>query len=112
MILDFHSLSPAVVPHFKGGEGEAQVRTAVSDGMGRILTLTLPVGSSIGLHTHTGNCEIIYVLSGSGRCIDDDAEYPVSAGMCHYCPEGHSHSVFNTGSEPLVLLGVVPNLQK
>ena len=24
MILDFHSLSPAVVPHFKGGEGEAQ----------------------------------------------------------------------------------------
>ena len=37
MILDFHSLSPAVVPHFKGGEGEAQVRTAVSDGMGRIL---------------------------------------------------------------------------
>ena len=66
MILDFHSLSPAVVPHFKGGEGEAQVRTAVSDGMGRILTLTLPVGSSIGLHTHTGNCEIIHVLSGSG----------------------------------------------
>ena len=44
MILDFHSLSPAVVPHFKGGEGEAQVRTAVSDGMGRILTLTLPAG--------------------------------------------------------------------
>ena len=27
MILDFHSLSPTVVPHFKGGEGEAQVRT-------------------------------------------------------------------------------------
>ena len=63
MILDFHSLSPAVVPHFKGGEGEAQVCTAVSDGMGRILTLTLPVGSSIGLHTHTGNCEIIHALS-------------------------------------------------
>lgn len=108
MILDFHSLSPAVVPHFKGGEGEAQVRTAVSDGMGRILTLTLPVGSSIGLHTHTGNCEIIYVLSGSGRCIDDDAEYPVTAGMCHYCPEGHTHSIVNTGDTELKLLGVLP----
>lgn len=108
MILDFHSLSPAVVPHFKGGEGEAQVRTAVSDGMGRILTLTLPAGSSIGLHTHTGNCEIIYVLSGSGRCIDDDAEYPVTAGMCHYCPEGHTHSIVNTGGTELKLLGVLP----
>lgn len=108
MILDFHSLSPAVVPHFKGGEGEAQVRTAVSDGMGRILTLTLPVGSSIGLHTHTGNCEVIYVLSGSGRCIDDDAEYPITAGMCHYCPEGHTHSIVNTGDTELKLLGVLP----
>lgn len=108
MILDFHSLSPAVVPHFKGGEGEAQVRTAVSDGMGRILTLTLPAGSSIGLHTHTGNCEVIYVLSGSGRCIDDDAEYPITAGMCHYCPEGHTHSIVNTGDTELKLLGVLP----
>lgn len=108
MTLDFHSLSPAVVPHFKGGEGEAQVRTAVSDGMGRILMLTLPVGSSIGLHTHTGNCEVIYVLSGSGRCIDDDAEYPITAGMCHYCPEGHTHSIVNTGDTELKLLGVLP----
>ena len=97
MILDFHSLSPAVVPHFKGGEGEAQVRTAVSDGMGRILTLTLPVGSSIGLHTHTGNCEIIHV--------------PLTAGMTHYCPEGHTHGIDNTGAEPLVLLGILPDVK-
>ena len=48
MILDFDKSAAQVVPHFKGGAGEAQVRTAVQDGMGRILTLTLPVGSSIG----------------------------------------------------------------
>ena len=55
---------------------------------------------------------MIFVLSGEGICLDDGEEYPFRPGMCHYCPEGHSHSVFNTGSEPLVLLGVVPNLQK
>ena len=76
--------------------------------MGAVVQLTLPVGSSIGLHTHTGNCEIIYVLSGSGRCIDDDAEYPITAGMCHYCPEGHTHSIVNTGETELKLLGVLP----
>ena len=65
-----------------------------------------------GLHTHEGSCEMIFVLSGEGICLDDGEEYPFRPGMCHYCPEGHSHSVFNTGSEPLVLLGVVPNLQK
>lgn len=44
MTLDFNAVEPTVVPHFKGGAGEAHVRTAVADGMGRILTLTLPAG--------------------------------------------------------------------
>ena len=109
MTLDFNAIEPTVVPHFKGGVGEAHVRTAVSDAMGRILTLTLPAGASIGLHTHTGNCEIIHVLSGSGVCHDDGADVPLTAGMTHYCPEGHPHGIDNTGAEPLVLFAVLPD---
>ena len=30
MTLDFNAIEPTVVPHFKGGVGEAHVRTAVS----------------------------------------------------------------------------------
>ena len=56
MMLEFDKLDVQVVPHFKGGQGEAHVRTAVQDDMGRILLLTLPVGSSIGRHTHQGIC--------------------------------------------------------
>ena len=111
MILDFHSLSPAVVPHFKGGEGQVVVRKFDDPVMGAVVQLTLPVGASIGLHTHTGNCEVVYVLSGSGRCVDDGAEYPIAAGMCHYCPEGHSHSIINTGDEDLALLGILPDVK-
>lgn len=48
MMLDFQAAEAAVVPHFKGGEGQAVVRKAVEDGMGKILTLELPAGSSIG----------------------------------------------------------------
>lgn len=109
MTLDFNAVDPTVVPHFKGGAGEAHVRTAVADGMGRILTLTLPAGSSIGLHTHTGNCEIIHVLSGCGVCHDDGMDVPLTAGMTHYCPEGHTHGIDNTGDAPLVLLGILPD---
>lgn len=108
MILDFSAMTASTVPHFKGGEGEAIVRKFDDPRMGAVVHLTLPAGSSIGLHTHTGNCEIIYVLSGCGTCIDGDTEYPVFAGMCHYCPEGHTHSIRNTGSAPLELLGVLP----
>ena len=108
MLLDFDKMTAQTVPHFKGGQGEALVRTAVQDGMGRILTLTLPSGSSIGLHTHQGNCEIIHVLSGSGVCHDDGTDVALRAGMTHYCPEGHTHGIDNTGSEPLTLLAVLP----
>lgn len=99
MILDFHSLSPAVVPHFKGGEGEAQVRTAVSDGMGRILTLTLP--------------DSTWMISQLPVwvCHDDGTDVPLTAGMTHYCPEGHTHGIDNTGAEPLVLLGILPDVK-
>ena len=107
MMLDFDKLDAQVVPHFKGGQGESHVRTAVQDGMGRILTLTLPAGSSIGLHTHQGNCEIIHVLSGSGVCHDDGTDVAISAGMTHYCPEGHTHGIDNTGADELVLLGIL-----
>lgn len=109
MTLDFETCCAATVPGFKGGKGEAQIRTAADDEMGRILTLTLPVGSSIGLHTHRGNCEIIHVLSGTGLCHDDGTDVLLTAGMTHYCPEGHSHGIDNTGAEPLVLLGILPN---
>ena len=108
MILEFDKLDVQVVPHFKGGQGEAHVRTAVQDDMGRILLLTLPAGSSIGLHTHQGNCEIIHVLSGCGVCHDDGTDTAISAGMTHYCPEGHTHGIDNTGADELVLLGILP----
>ena len=40
--------------------------------------------------------------------LDDGVEAAVYPGLCHYCPQGHSHSVVNTGTEPLVILGIVP----
>ncbi len=32
--------------------------------------------------------------------------------MTHYCPEGHTHGIENTGDGPLVLLGILPNVKK
>ena len=99
MTLDFDRMPSLVQPRFKGGQGEAETRI-FQDDMGKILRLT---------HTHEDSCEIMYFLSGTGVCLDDGAEVPVGPGLCHYCPRGHSHSVVNTGTEPLVILGIVPN---
>ena len=109
MFLNFDEMAPAVLEHFKGGDGTLEGRIH-TDEMGKILRLTLPAGASIGVHTHDTSCEVVYILAGQGVCLDDGTEVPIAAGDCHYCPKGHSHSIRNTGTQPLVLLGIVPEL--
>lgn len=108
MIMNFDSSPLQHLAHFKGGEGEV-LANMHDDEMGKIARLELPAGASIGLHTHTGNAEIMYLISGSGMVLEnDEAPKAVHAGMVLYCPEGQSHSLVNNGSEPLVLLAVIP----
>ena len=40
--------------------------------------------------------------------LDDDELLPLEAGQCHYCPQGHSHSLINDSTEELVFFAVVP----
>ena len=108
MLLDIFNIEPKPMANFKGGEGEALVRMH-NDALGKVAQITLPVGASIGYHTHEDSYEVIYVLSGSGTCYDGDQVYPVSAGMVQYCPQFDGHSIVNTGTEDLRLLGIIPN---
>ena len=108
MVIDFNDIELTVIPHFKGGEGDTKSRM-VFDGMNKIMHGTLEPGCTIGYHQHETSSEVIYILSGEARCLYDDGEEHLSAGQCHYCPKGHSHSLINaSGVEPLVYLAVVP----
>ena len=74
--------------------------------------LTLEPGASIGLHTHQGNSEIIYILSGTGKVLYDGAYETLVPGACHYCPEEHEHSLINDGKDELRVFAVVPECGK
>ena len=39
--------------------------------------------------------------------MDGDSS-PVYAGLCHYCPKGHTHSLVNDSDADLEFLAVVP----
>lgn len=107
MMIDMKDGKKEEFPNFKGGNGVLH-GTMFFDGTNRCLYGTLDQGSSIGLHTHEGNCEFIYIFSGKAKFImDDSIEYGVP-GQIHYCPEGHTHSMINEDPEPLVFLGVIP----
>ena len=79
MILDFSAMQENVVPHFKGGKGDTLMRKQ-EDVQGKILQLTLPVGSSIGQHVHEDSYEVMYILSGSGVCYDEGQEVRLLPG--------------------------------
>ena len=107
MKLDFSAMEETRLEKFNGGEGALEAKMFLSDG-NKILLGHLEPGASIGMHSHTGTCEIIYVLSGEGRVLCDGAVETLLPGEAHYCPEGHAHSLRNDGGERLCFFAVVP----
>ena len=106
MKINFENMETQVLPKFKGGEGDFLVKM-FTDGEGKIMRGTLQPGASIGYHKHEGNCEIIYILAGAGKCLYENGEETLAAGDCHYCPMGKSHSLINSGAENLEFFAVV-----
>ncbi len=106
MIIDFNAMQEYTVVGMNGGMGEIATKMYVGRG-GKIIPSRLAKGSSIGLHTHTTSDDINYVISGTGRAICDGEEELLSAGVCHVCKKGLSHSIVNTGDDDLILLTVV-----
>lgn len=107
MKLDFPVMQEEAYPNFKGGEGITYARMYF-DGKNRIMRGRLPVGSTIGLHTHETNSEIMYILSGCAKVITDGVEEIYEPGQCHYCPKGHAHTTIAVGDEDLQIVAVVP----
>jgi quercetin dioxygenase-like cupin family protein len=103
----FDDVQEVELKNFKGGEGALLARMVV-DGENRLMRGRLAPGSSIGMHTHQGSCEMIYVIGGVGTVIMDGKEERLEPGDYHYCPENHTHSLCNRGTEELVFFAVVP----
>ena len=107
MTADYSKIEWTANPAFKGGEG-VFYNKFFTDGVNKMMHGKLEPGSSIGYHKHEGNCEMIFILEGEGKVLYDDTEEAVKPGVCHYCPEGHSHSLINNGTQDLVFYAIVP----
>jgi mannose-6-phosphate isomerase-like protein (cupin superfamily) len=107
MIIKFDEMQETEYKSFLGGGGALNAKI-FNDGQNKILRGRLEKGCSIGLHTHETSAEIIYILSGNGKCLFDGVEEKLGAGDCHYCPKGSAHSLINDGVEDLCFFAVVP----
>lgn len=98
MIIDFSIMPVEEKPHFNGGEKEFSVQM-FNDGACKIMHGVLVPGASIGLHTHTTNSEILFLVAGKGTLLDDGERKTLLPGQCAYCPKGHSHSLINESED-------------
>lgn len=81
MIIDFKHMEEQILPNFKGGEKAYAVKKFTDD-RNMIMHGRLESGASIGLHTHEGNCEMFYIIEGTGKVLMDGEYERVEAGMC------------------------------
>lgn len=71
--------------------------------------LVLEPGASIGVHDHTEDFEVYYIIKGEGRVLDNGCMQPIGSGDVVYTANGESHCLENTGNKELELLAIVIN---
>ncbi len=107
MIIDFSQIEEAVLKNFRGGEKDTNSKAFTDDLNNRIMYNRLESGASIGFHKHENDSEIVYIVKGCGKAIYDDEHKDIQAGVCHYCPKGHSHSLINNSNQDLEFFAVI-----
>ena len=64
-------------------------------------------GEEVEFHTHTGESESFFFMSGKGIYNDDGKDVEITPGMVTLTPSGHGHAVKNTGDEMLVFIALI-----
>jgi len=68
--------------------------------------VSFPPGSNPGTHVHSGEEEIIYVLSGRGETKVGGKIFPLEPGVAVFTEPGVEHGIKTLGDKPLVLISV------
>ena len=64
-------------------------------------------GKEVEYHTHVGESETFFILSGQGIYNDNGNEVDVVPGMVTLTPSGQGHAIKNTGDEMLVFVALI-----
>jgi len=96
----------------RGGEGELAIihlleKEQLAPHSRLLCKVLIEPGNSMGFHTHEGEGEFFYILSGTAKIIEDDNETLLYPGDTFYTPSGQSHSIEVAGDETLEYLALI-----
>lgn len=67
----------------------------------------LKPGEEVEFHTHIGENETFFILSGKGIYNDNGTKIDAIPGMVTFCPSGEGHAIKNTGDEMLAFIALI-----
>ena len=97
----------------RNGNGDTEMHKILNGaeelyGKGRLFNhMILAPGNSIGEHTHEGDNEIYYILSGTGTYNDNGTYMKIGPGDTTVCNDGELHGLVNDGDEPIELIALI-----
>lgn len=95
-----------------GGNGTFSIKFLTDrDGLynhGRMFAhVTLPVGCSIGPHTHVDETDFYYIIKGEGILNDNGREIVVREGDICYAGNGEFHALANNSDTDLEMITLI-----
>lgn len=100
------------VNHLRNGKGTAKIHHIIEGdelkNKGKMFSkIVLPKGASIGIHDHTEDFEVYYILKGKGLVDEGDKKIIVNVADSVYTADGKQHSIENIGESDLEMIAVV-----
>jgi len=72
-----------------------------------LMRVTMRPGDGVGVHAHTENAEVYYMLEGSATIIDDGVETILNPGDAQFCADGHTHGIYNHTDKDAAFLAII-----
>jgi len=111
MIIEHSQMEVETKTNLREGKGSVQMTLLGGRQLQkhcRILSeVLIPVGASIGPHSHSGETEYYIILEGTGLVDDDGKLVNVKPGDVVVTGGGATHSIEGTGKVPLKLIAVI-----
>ena len=106
------------IHHFEnraGGKGWIHIedlltKEELNDKVKMYARVTIDPHASIGYHTHQGDGESYFIVSGEGMYNDDGNLRKVGPGDVTWTGDGHSHGIENIGDQDLIMIAL--NIKK
>lgn len=117
MIIHKESIEPEVAVGVRGGVGTVTAHKLLDIFPGSAIKsvgiVRLEPGAVIGSHSHHGEEDFYYCISGTGVVVDNGADHPFTEGTLQITRDGETQAIRNVGTDDLVFLGaLVANLEE